>query len=60
MVKIVYKALVSAPSKPDKKYFSTAETTIKDSETKLRHKTYVSITELSKYLCILKYEKKNT
>ena len=33
MVKIVYKALVSAPSKPDKKYFSTAETTITDSET---------------------------
>ena len=27
---IVYKALVSAPSKPDKKYFGIAETSFKD------------------------------
>ena len=30
MTNIAYKAVVSAPSKPDKKYFSIAETSFKD------------------------------
>ena len=48
---IVYKAGVSAPSKPDKKYFGIAKTSFKD---RFRdhigdfpHKKYVSSTELS-------------
>ena len=48
---IVYKAVVSTPSKPDKKYFVIAETSFKDrfrNHTRdFRHKKYVKSTELS-------------
>ena len=58
---IVYKAVVSAPHKPDKKYFGIAETSFKDrfrNHTRdFRHKKYVNSTELSKYMWKLKEEK---
>ena len=58
---IVYKAVVSAPSKPDKKYFGVAETSFKDrfrNHTRdFRHKKYVNSIELSKYMWKLKEEK---
>ena len=48
---IVYKAVVSTPSKPDKKYFVIAETSFKDRfrnhTREFRHKKYVKSTELS-------------
>ena len=51
---IVYKAVVSAPSKPDKKYFGIVETSFKDRfrnhTTDFCHKKYVNGTELSKYM----------
>ena len=54
MVNIVYKTVVSAPSKPDNKYFGIAETSFKDrfrNRTRnYRHKKYVNSTELSKYM----------
>ena len=47
---IVYKAVVSIPSKSDKKYFVIAETSFKDrfrNHTRdFRHKRYVNSTEL--------------
>ena len=56
--------MVSAPSKPDKNNFGIEETSFKDrfrNHTKdFHHKKYVSSTELSKYMCKLKYEKINT
>ena len=58
---IVYKTVASAPSKPDKKYFSIAETAFKDrfrNHTRdFYHKKYANITELSKYMRKLKGEK---
>ena len=58
---IVYKAVVSAPSKPDKKYFGIAETSFKYSfrnRTRyFRHKKYVNSTKLSKDMWKLKEEK---
>ena len=63
-VNIVYKAVVSAPSKPDKKYFGIAETSFKDhfrNHTRgFRHKKYVNSTKLSKYMWKLKDEKITT
>ena len=51
---IVYKAVVSAPSKPDRKCFSNADTSFKDrfrNHTRdIHHKNYVNSTELSKYM----------
>ena len=51
MANIVYKAGVSAPSKPDTKYFGIAKTSFKDhfrNHTRdFRHKKYVSSTEIS-------------
>ena len=59
--KVVYKAVVSAPSKPDKKYFGIAETSFKDRfrnhTREFRHKKYVNSTELSKYMWKLKEKK---
>ena len=59
--KVVYKAVVSAPSKPDKKYFGIAETSFKDRfrnhTREFRHKKYVNRTELSKYMWKLKEKK---
>ena len=53
--------MVSAPSKPDKKYFGIAETSFKDhfrNHTRdFRHKMYVNSIELSKYMWKLKEEK---
>ena len=53
--------MVSAPSKPGKKYFGTAETSFKDcfrNHTRdFRHEKYVSSTQLSKYMWKLKDEK---
>ena len=53
--------MVSAPSKPHKKYFSIAETSFKDGfriyTKKFRHKKYVYSTTLSKYMSKLKDEK---
>ena len=61
MANIVYKTVVSAPSKPDNKYFGIAETTFKDcfrNHTRdFHHKKYVNSTELSKYMRKLKDEK---
>ena len=58
---IVYKAMVSAPSLPDKKCFGIAETPLKDrfrNHTRdFCHKRYVNGTDLSKYKCKLKDEK---
>ena len=58
---IVYKTVVSAPSKPDKKYFSIAETSFKDCfrihTRDFRTKRYVNSTEFSKYMWKLKVEK---
>ena len=58
---IVYKAVVSAHSKPDKKYFNILETSFKDrfrNHTRnFRHEKYVNSTELSKYMWKLKDEK---
>ena len=58
---ILFKAVVSTPSKPDKKYFGIAETSIKDrfrNHTRdFRHKKYINSTELSKYMWKLKDEK---
>ena len=58
---IVYKAVVSAPSKPDKKYFGIEEISSKDCFRNhtgdFRHKNYVNSTELSKYMWKLKDEK---
>ena len=58
---IVYKAVVSGPSKPDKKYLSIAETPFKD---RFRNHTrdflckkYVNSIELSEYMWRLKNEK---
>ena len=52
--------MVSAPSKPDKKYFGIAETSFKDRfrnhARDFRHKKYVNSTELSKYMWKLKDE----
>ena len=51
---IVYKTVVSAPSKPDNKYFGIAETSFKDrfrNRTRdFRRKKYVNSTELFKYM----------
>ena len=48
---IVYKTVVSAPGKPDKKYFGIAKTSFKERfrnhTIDFRHKKYVSSTELS-------------
>ena len=53
--------MVSAPNKPDKKYFGIAGTSFKDrfrNHTRdFRHKKYVNSTELSKYMWKLKDEK---
>ena len=53
--------MVSVPSKPDKKYFVVAETSLKDrfrNHTRdFCHKKYVNSTELSKYMWKLKDEK---
>ena len=61
---IVCKAVVSAPSTPDKKYFGIAETSFKDCfrnhKRDFRHKKYVNSTELSKYMWKLKDEKIRT
>ena len=50
---IVYKSVVSARSKPGKKYFGIAETSFKDRfrnhTREFCHKRYVSSPELSKY-----------
>ena len=58
---IIYKSVVSAPSKPDKKYFDIAETSFKDhfrNHTRdFQHKKYVNSTELSKYIWKLEDEK---
>ena len=58
---IVYKALVSANNKSDKKYFGIAETSFIDrfrNHTRdFHHKKYGSSTELSKYIWKLKDEK---
>ena len=55
---ITYKAVVSRPSKPDKQYFSIAETAFKDRFrnhiSDFRHKKYVNSAELSKYMWKLK------
>ena len=55
---IVWKAVVSALSKPDKKYFTISETKFKDRFRKhtrnFHHKKYVDCTELSKYIRKLK------
>ena len=57
---IVYRAIVSAIHKPDKKYFGISETPFKDrynNHTRdFRHKEYVNSTELSKYIWKLKDE----
>ena len=57
---IVYRAIVSAINKPDKKYFGISETSFKDrynNHTRdFRHKEYVNSTELSKYIWKLKDE----
>ena len=57
---IVYRAIVSAINKPDKKYFGISETPFKDrynNHTRdFRHKEYVNSTELSKYIWKLKDE----
>ena len=50
---IVYKTVVSAPSKADSKYFDIAETSFKDrfrNRTRNYRKNYVNSTELSKYM----------
>ena len=51
---IVYKVVVSAPSKPDKKYFGIGETSFKErfrnDATDFNHKKYVNNTELPKYM----------
>ena len=61
MVNIVYKAVVSQPSKPDNKYFGISETSFKDrfrNHTRdFCHKKYVNSTELSKCMWKLKDEK---
>ena len=58
---IVYKAVVSAPNTPDKKYFGIAGTSFKDrfrNHTRdFRHKKYVSSTELSNTCGNLKMKK---
>ena len=58
---IVYKAVVSAPSKPDKKYFGIAQTSFKNcfkNHTRdFRHKKHVNSTDVSKYMWKLKDEK---
>ena len=58
---IAYKAVISAPSNQDKKYFGITETSVKDhfrNHTRdFRHKKYVNSTELSKYLWKLRDEK---
>ena len=52
--------MVSAPSKPDKKYFSIAETSFKDRfgnyTRDCRHEKYINSTELSKYMLKLNDE----
>ena len=54
MENIVYKAVVSAHNKPDKKDFCIAETSSKDrfknNIRDFRHKKYVNSTEFSKYM----------
>ena len=54
MENIVYKAVVSAHNKSDKKDFCIAETSFKDRFKKntrdFRHKKYVNSTERSKYM----------
>ena len=54
MENIVYKAVVSAHNKSDKKDFCIAETSFKDrfknNTRDFRHKKYVNSTELSKYM----------
>ena len=56
---ILYKAVASAPSRPDKKYFGTAETTFTDSFRRdFRHKKYVNNTKLSKCMWKLKDERR--
>ena len=61
MAFIVHKSVVSAPGKPDKKFFDVAETSFKDpfsNHTRdFRHNRYVNSTELSKYMWKLKEEK---
>ena len=58
---IVYKAVASALSKPDKKYFGITDTSFKDRfrnhARDFHHKKYVNTTELSKYMWKLKEEK---
>ena len=59
---IVFKAVVLASSKPDKKNFGIAETSFKvcfrNHTREFRHKKYVNSSELSKYMWKLKDEKK--
>ena len=58
---IVNKIMVSAPSKPHKKYLGIADTSFKDCfrihTRDFRTKKYVNSTELSKYMWKLKVEK---
>ena len=58
---IVYKAVLSAPSKSGKKYFGIAETSFKgrfrNHTRDFCHKKYVNNTALSKYMWKLKDEK---
>ena len=58
---IVYKAVVSAPSKPDKKYFGIPDNTFEDCfrnhTINFCYKRYVNSTEVSKYIWKLKDEK---
>ena len=60
-VNIVYKAVVSSYSKPDKKCFGIAETTFKGRSRNhakdFCHKKYVNSTERFKYIRKLKDEK---
>ena len=57
---IVFKAVISAPSKPDNKYFGIKETMFKDrfrNHTKyFYHKNYVKSTKMSKCIWKLKDE----
>ena len=61
MTNIAYKAVVSAPSKPDKKYFSIAETSFKDRFRNRAidncHKKYVNSNDFWKYMWEWKDEK---
>ena len=60
MANLVYKAVVSATSKPDEKFFFFAETTFKEdfsNHTKnFHHKKYANSNELCKYMQKLENE----